>query len=116
VDRVYRRLLDAGPALLATAATYLEHGRSLEETARILFVHPNTVRYRLRRVGEVTGLRPADGRDGYVLHVAISAGRLAESSNRPSTAGDGLEETSTFTPPGSSLPPTAPGGPAGESG
>ena len=33
-------------------------GGSLEATARALFVHPNTVRYRLRRVAEVTGLRP----------------------------------------------------------
>ena len=85
VDRVYRPLLDGGAALLETAATYLEHGRSLEETARVLFVHPNTVRYRLRRVDQVTGLRAADGRDGYVLHVAITAGRLADAPARPIT-------------------------------
>ena len=107
VDRVYRPMLDAGPALLQTAATYLELGGSLEETARTLFVHPNTVRYRLRRVGDVTGLRPADGRDGFVLHVAISAGRLADSSGRPSPASEALEDSSTFTPPGSSVPPAA---------
>ena len=39
--------------------TYLEQGYSLEATARLLFVHPNTVRYRLRRVSELTGLVPS---------------------------------------------------------
>ena len=38
-----------GGTLLETAAAYLEQARSLEATARALFVHPNTVRYRLRR-------------------------------------------------------------------
>ena len=36
-------------------------GGVLESAARALFVHPNTVRYRLRRVGEVTGLSPLHG-------------------------------------------------------
>jgi DNA-binding PucR family transcriptional regulator len=116
VDRVYRRLDGAGPTLLETAATYLEHGRSLEETARALFVHPNTVRYRLRKVAEVTGLRPADARDGYVLHVAITAGRLAGTPSRPSTGTEPLEETSKIAVPGSSLAPSAATAVAGEPG
>ena len=41
--------------------TYLEQGFSLEAAARMLFVHPNTVRYRLRRVSELTGLDPGAG-------------------------------------------------------
>jgi PucR C-terminal helix-turn-helix domain/GGDEF-like domain len=78
VDRVYRPLAEADPSLLETAATYLQFGRSIEGTARALFVHPNTVRYRLRRVAEVTGWDPVDPREGFVLQVAIAAGRLAE--------------------------------------
>ena len=35
-----------------TVATYLSLGGSLEATARALFVHANTVRYRLGRVSE----------------------------------------------------------------
>ncbi len=50
--------------------TYLELGNSLEATARLLFVHPNTVRYRLRRVSELTGVVPGDGRGGFSLWVA----------------------------------------------
>ena len=83
VDRVYRRLAAADAAFLETAATYLELGGSLEATARALFVHPNTVRYRLHRVAEITGWDPTQPREGYVLHVAIALGRLADGSGRP---------------------------------
>ena len=55
VDRVHRPARRRHRRLLATATTYLETGGSLEATARALFVHPNTVRYRLGRIGELTG-------------------------------------------------------------
>ena len=60
-----------------TVSTYLEQGSSLEATAKLLFVHPNTVRYRLRRITEVTGLVPSDGRAGFTLWVAIVLGHMA---------------------------------------
>jgi hypothetical protein len=77
VETVYEPLLSGGTALLDTLTTYLEQGSSLEGTARMLFVHPNTVRYRLRRVTELTGFTPAVGRDGHTLWTAIALGRLA---------------------------------------
>jgi DNA-binding PucR family transcriptional regulator len=77
ISDVYEPLLGGGPALLDTLTTYLEQGSSLEATARMLFVHPNTVRYRLRRVAELTAYRPSDGRDGFTLWVAIVLGRLS---------------------------------------
>ena len=78
VATVYEPLLAGGAALLETLTTYLEAGSSLEATARMLFVHPNTVRYRLRRVTELTGYTPAIGRDGFTLWTAIVLGRLAD--------------------------------------
>ena len=72
-------LLGGGHALLDTLTTYLEQGSSLEATARLLFVHPNTVRYRLRRVAELTEYTPSAGRDGFTLWVAVALGRLAAS-------------------------------------
>ncbi len=77
ISDVYEPLAGGGPALLDTLTTYLEQGSSLEATARLLFVHPNTVRYRLRRVAELTDYTPSAGRDGFTLWVAIAVGRLA---------------------------------------
>jgi hypothetical protein len=76
ISEVYEPLLSGGTPLIDTVTAYLEQGFSLEATARLLFVHPNTVRYRLRRVAELTGLSPAHGRDGFTLWVAIVIGRL----------------------------------------
>jgi hypothetical protein len=77
VAHAYQPLLAGGAALLDTLTAYLEQGSSLEATARMLFVHPNTVRYRLRRITELTGYTPAEGRDGFTLWAAIILGRLA---------------------------------------
>lgn len=82
VDRAYRRLQQADVPLLETTSCYLATGRSIEATARALFIHPNTVRYRLRRVADVTGWDPVDPREGFVLQIAITAGRLADPPNR----------------------------------
>ena len=82
VEDVYVPLEAAGTALLETVTTYLSQASSLEATARMLFVHPNTVRYRLRRVAEVTGLAPSDGRSAFTLQVALALGRLARARMR----------------------------------
>jgi hypothetical protein len=78
VEEVYNPMLAAGAPLLDTLTTYLEQGSSLEATARLLFVHPNTVRYRLRRVTELTGLAPTDGRNAFTLRIALVLGRFGE--------------------------------------
>lgn len=76
VAQIYEPLAEAGNAVLETVQTYLDAGGSLEATARSLFVHANTVRYRLKRVLEITGLQPLDARDAYILRVALTCGRL----------------------------------------
>ena len=78
VQDVYEPLLSTGTALVETLAAYLEQTSSLEATARALFVHPNTVRYRLRRVAEVTGYTPSDPRHAFALRLALTLGRLAD--------------------------------------
>jgi DNA-binding PucR family transcriptional regulator len=77
VEDVYDPLVAAGPVLLETLAVFLEQATSLEATARLLFVHPNTVRYRLRRIADATGLTATDARDAFTLKVALALGRLA---------------------------------------
>jgi hypothetical protein len=54
-----------------------------------LFVHPNTVRYRLRRITDFTGRDPMQPRDAYVLRVAATVGQLnypTNLSNAPNNA------------------------------
>ncbi len=76
-EDIYETLRTTGPTLLHTLSTYLECGSMLEATARALFVHPNTVRYRLRRITDVCGLSPLRARDAFTLRVALAIGRLA---------------------------------------
>ena len=76
LEEVYTPLLDAGGDLLATATAYLEGGGSVEGTGRSLFLHPNTVRYRLRKLAEVTGRDITTPRDGLVVRLALALGRI----------------------------------------
>ncbi|ADG99169.1 putative transcriptional regulator, PucR family [Segniliparus rotundus DSM 44985] len=78
-EQVVSPLLAAGASLLTTLESYLDTGGGVDACARELFVHPNTVRYRLRRIAAVTGLDPTDPRDGFVLRVASIIGRISAS-------------------------------------
>ena len=78
VTDVVTPLRAAGGELLHTLSVYLEGGGVLEACARTLFVHPNTVRYRLRRVGEVIGRMPSDPRQAFVLRTALVAERMTD--------------------------------------
>ncbi|MFY0407233.1 PucR family transcriptional regulator [Solicola sp. PLA-1-18] len=81
---VYLPLTRGDAPLVDTVRTFFDSGASIEGTARALYVHPNTVRYRLRKVAEVTGLRPTHPREGYTLRIALTLGRLL----RPESADD----------------------------
>jgi DNA-binding PucR family transcriptional regulator len=79
VDQVMRPLTAASGGLVETLDAFFDTSGVLEACARRLFVHPNTVRYRLRRIAEITGRVPGDPRDGLVLRVGLAVGRLARS-------------------------------------
>jgi sugar diacid utilization regulator len=76
VQEVYLPLVASGAATLDTVTAFLDHGGSIEATGRAMFVHANTVRYRLRRAVEVTGLSTNDPRHAYTYRVALTLGRL----------------------------------------
>lgn len=82
IERIYRPLLNTSAELLETLSTYLESGRSLESTARELFVHPNTVRYRLKRISEIIGWDATGAREAFVLQAAMVLGSMSESDAR----------------------------------
>jgi DNA-binding PucR family transcriptional regulator len=73
---VFQALERAGGSLLNTVDTFIATGGVLEATARNLFVHPNTIRYRMRRVAEVTGFSPFVSHEAFTLRVALVIGRL----------------------------------------
>jgi hypothetical protein len=79
VTDVYNPLLLAGSEVLETLTAFFDQGGSIEGTARALFVHPNTVRYRLKRVSELTGLSPGDARQSFTLRIGVVLGRLEAS-------------------------------------
>jgi DNA-binding PucR family transcriptional regulator len=66
----------AGGELLETLDAFFAAGGVLEAAARVLFVHPNTVRYRLKRIADVTDLSPLSPRDAFALRLALTIGRL----------------------------------------
>ena len=78
INRIYKPLQAHSTELLATLWCYLDNGRSLEATARELFVHPNTVRYRLKRVSEVIGWDATGARESLILQAALIIGSIAE--------------------------------------
>ena len=78
INRSYKPLKAHSSELLGTLWCYLDNGRSLEATARELFVHPNTVRYRLKRISEVIGWDATGAREALILQAALIVGSIAE--------------------------------------
>ncbi|WP_067542554.1 PucR family transcriptional regulator [Nocardia crassostreae] len=58
-EELARRYLDPltphGDAIIDTIDCYLDEGMRIDHTAKRLFLHPNTIRYRFRRFEELTG-------------------------------------------------------------
>jgi GAF domain-containing protein len=86
VDRLIEYDARRRTSLLDTLERYLAERRSVIESARELFIHPNTLRQRLGRIEELTGLR-LDDDDLLSLELAIKLARLhgrpAEAASRP---------------------------------
>ncbi|MFD6055219.1 PucR family transcriptional regulator [Agromyces sp. NPDC060279] len=83
VHRIYRPLQAHSTELLTTLWSYLDNGRSLEATARELFVHPNTVRYRLKRVSDVIGYDATGAREALILQSALIVGSMSDHEAQP---------------------------------
>jgi GAF domain-containing protein len=75
VDRLIDYDAKRRTALLDTLERYLAERRSVIESARELFIHPNTLRQRLGRIEELTGLN-LDEDDLLSLELAIKLARL----------------------------------------
>jgi DNA-binding PucR family transcriptional regulator len=69
-DRAHRA------SFVTTLRTYLDAGLNVTRTARALFVHPNTIEYRLRRIRELSGRDPRNPDDLLILSLAIKFDEL----------------------------------------
>jgi hypothetical protein len=76
------RPLHDKPDLLATLRAYLDTGHDRRATAARLYVHPNTVDYRLRKIAALTGLDPNTPADVPRLSAAL----LAHAASSPPPA------------------------------
>ena len=65
-----------GIQLLETLTAYMECNGNISEVAELLHVHKHTVRYRLRRITELTGLDVAKFEDAAQLYLALRATEL----------------------------------------
>ena len=68
-------------ALLDTLEEFLARRRSVADTARALFIHPNTLRQRLARIERLTGLT-LDAEDLLALELAVKLVRLDDARRR----------------------------------
>jgi len=82
IARIYQPLKDHSGELLLTLWSYLDNGRSLEATARELFVHANTVRYRLKRISEIIGWDATGAREALILQTALIVGSIADTGRK----------------------------------
>lgn len=77
LDPAVLALLETGDReLIATGATYLDTGGSVQATAAALSVHRQTVYYRLQRIEQVTGLDLSRGDHRLSLHLGLTLAPL----------------------------------------
>ncbi len=74
IDKIYLPLRNT-PELLETLEALATHS-GIEAASRALFVHSNTIRYRVRRISDLTGYSPTEPREAFVLNVGIRLGAL----------------------------------------
>jgi purine catabolism regulator len=62
--------------LVSTLEAFIKCNNGLKETATDLFVHRHTLKYRLRRIHEISKLDPENARDQFQLQLGLIVARL----------------------------------------
>lgn len=94
---IYKILKNSGKRneILPTVEHFLLKNSSLDRTAQDLVIHPNTVRYRLRRATELTGWDPMNPDEAYSLRIALKIGRYRESQEDAADTVDSVPKLDT---------------------
>ncbi|MDX5628792.1 MULTISPECIES: CdaR family transcriptional regulator [unclassified Brenneria] len=64
------KAMDGNGVFRKTLHTWIRHNQQAGATAKALFIHKNTLEYRLRRIAELTGLNLSLFEDRFLLYVA----------------------------------------------
>lgn len=64
--------------LLITLQQYFTKNCSLSETAEALYIHVNTMKYRLHKIEQLTGLTVHDAEDRLLLHIGLKISQLMQ--------------------------------------
>lgn len=68
---------DTGGELLTTLAVYyLDADCEVKKTSQLLFVHRNTIQYRLSKIRAITNFKTDDRLESYLMYTAIACWRL----------------------------------------
>ena len=81
-----------GGELIPSLRAFLDRNARWETAAEELFVHRHTLRYRMRKVEELTGRDLASARDRMEFFLAIRARELLASSDWPNASANGAAQ------------------------
>jgi len=71
-------------SLVKTVEAYFDHHGNISQTAESLFVHRNTLLYRMERIEELTGLNLDHANMRLALHLSLKLWQLRPDSDQPS--------------------------------
>jgi purine catabolism regulator len=74
---------DGSPELLHTLEVYFEHNGSLAQASEALFIHRNTLSYRLDRISEIAGLDLEKPETRLAVELALHIYRMFGGTRRP---------------------------------
>ncbi|MHB8619447.1 MAG: helix-turn-helix domain-containing protein, partial [Chloroflexota bacterium] len=60
-----------GTTLVRTLGNYLESGRNLDSSARAMFIHVNTLKYRLKRIQDIARVDLNSAEQRFNIHLAV---------------------------------------------
>jgi DNA-binding PucR family transcriptional regulator len=106
VDPRVRTLREHEPLLAETLRAYLDGFGDVAAVAGRMHVHPNTIRYRVRRIETLLGTSLDDADDRLVLALGLRATEDAQPVNAPSTSSSKRSSASSRS---SSIPRSGPG-------
>ncbi|BBY14667.1 PucR family transcriptional regulator [Mycolicibacterium litorale] len=105
VDPRVRTLRERDPLLAETLQAYLDGFGDISAVAGRLHVHPNTIRYRVRRIETLLGTSLDDPDDRLVLALGLRATEATQPVKAPSTNSSNRSSASS---PSSSIPRSGP--------